>query len=453
MSGRRRKYSHFRIMRFRLQQFFNWQLHTSCRPPVSWALVIAGLLLLKAGSHKRGLTWILKGRRVAPVRRAEVAIKDVLERGEGGTWRAISGCALGTSSARSVAGRLLIVKVPAVRDGRVIERGALMLKFSETFVPVLDCVDERLLTKYFRVILEPSWVGYSLPEILAWSTVAPEKVVVLAPYKDDHEFLSRLGANLIPCALGPADWVNPNTFRPLKDVRKVYDCIYVANYKPSKRVDRYVRAVVRISQERPGFRAALVCAGFGSARDHIEDLLAWADSRARISVFRDIDQVELNRLFCQSKVNVLVSLREGANKGLAEGMFSGTPALLLAECACGNFRHITLATGKVVPDADLESGLKWFSDHYRDLDPRAWAERHIAPKESARRLSRVLRELELSEGGAWSRDIMPKTNEPELAYLEEKDQWLLREREGLLAVFARNSKQHAVDGWMSRIQR
>jgi hypothetical protein len=138
-------------------------------------------------------------------------------------------------------------------------------------------------------------------------------------------------------------------------------------------------------------------------------------------------------------VNVLLSLREGANKVLAEGMFAGTPALLIAENMGVNRRNINDQTGRIVPDGELEDALVWFSDNYHKYKPRHWAEMHISPIASTRALSSKLREIELSEGRIWTKDLMPKVNQPELGYLNPADNWLLEKRISLLHLFSRGA--------------
>jgi glycosyltransferase involved in cell wall biosynthesis len=433
-------YSWIIINRFRLRQAILFWLHTRGKTSIAHAFVLAGLALHHLGIRRRGLLWILKGRRAAQVPYAASAVHGPLRKGFASKKEVIG---LLDSSAQlkstDFVGRVLILKTPSILDGKVIEKGAIILKFSETLSPLYQLLDNRLLSKYFRIILEPSSVGYSSPELLVWQSLDPEHVIVLASYEDDFMFLNEICSNLIPVALGPADWVNPLTFFQRQDIAKIYDCIYVANFNPIKRVDRFVRAVARVCSNHPDYRAALVCASHGNAQREVMETLKWAADKADISYFPGVNQAGLNTLFNQAKVNVLLSLREGANKGLAEGLFAGTPALLIAECVCGNRRHITPETGLISRDGDLEETLVWFSDHYRQFDPRKWAELNISPLASTRVLSEALRELELTEGRIWTHDLLPKVNQPELGYLNDSDNWLLAERTTLLEVFSKGA--------------
>jgi glycosyltransferase involved in cell wall biosynthesis len=434
-------YSLWRVVRFRLRQTRVWWLHTVFKVPLSQTLFIASLVMKALGLRKAGLKYLLLGRRVAPSSRADAAIWRIVEHDQQGRSE-FEGLLVEAVKKPIHTDRILILKVPRIEGSEVVEKGALIVKFTETFAPLFNELDVRHLANYFRIILEPSWVGYSVPELLVWTQLRPEKVIVLAPYKSDFDSLLAGQSNLLPVTLGPADWVNPTRFAKLEGAEKVYDSIYVANFNPVKRVDRYLRAVVRVSQRRPEFRAALVCAGLGKETRYGHDILAtiaWAKRYANVDFFHSVDQRQLNALLNGAKVNVLVSLREGANKCLAEGLFAGTPALLIDECACGNHRHITFETGRSTPDRELEKMLIWFADHHAEFRPNVWAATNISPVASIHRLSQILRELEVAEGSAWTTELKPKMNQPELGYVDAGDDWLLSRREELLAAFAHNT--------------
>jgi glycosyltransferase involved in cell wall biosynthesis len=431
-------YSTWRVLRFRLRQTRVWWLHTVFKAPLSKTLGIASLVLRALGLRQPSLKYLLLGRRVAPSSRADAAIWRIVENDQQGRSE-FEGLLVEAVKKPIHTDRILVLKVPRIEGSEVVEKGALIVKFTETFAPLFNELDVRRLAKYFRIILEPSWVGYSVPELLIWTQLGPEKVIVLAPYQPDFDSLRAGQSNLFPVTLGPADWVNPARFTKREGTAKDYDAIYVANFNPIKRVDRYLRAVVRVSRHRPSYRAALVCAGLGKETPYGQDILAtiaWAKGHANLEFFHSVTQRQLNDLLNRAKVNVLVSLREGANKCLAEGLFAGTPALLIDECACGNHRHITAETGRAVADRELEDALIQFTDHDEAFRPREWAEKHISPIASTRELSRVVRELELAQGFQWTTDLIPKMNQPELAYVNPSDEWLLPWRAALLAAFA-----------------
>lgn len=432
--------------RFQFRQLVTMRLHTSLKKPLANFLVYAGILHKVLGNRKAGLNLILKARRVNEVCRATSIIRSIVHGSENSKSELYE--LLPEPSGRSIEhaeDRILILKLPIITHSDMVEKGAIIIKFTETFSLIYDLLNVPLLMKYFRIIMEPSWVGYSLPEILAWTRFDQEKVIVLAPYQDDYEFLTAIDTNLIPMTLGPADWVDPSKFFKIRNEEKYYDAIYLANYNPVKRVERYIQAVSRITRVRPGFRAALVLASHGYAKREILAILDRVKKYSKLSVFYDLDQTEINKLFNRSKVNILVSLREGANKGLAEGLFAGVPALLIKESAGGNYMHINDQTGRVVPDAELEDTLLWFCDNYKDFTPDSWAMSHISPMVSSKLLSEKLKEIELSEGRQWTSELMPKVNRPELTYLHPEHKWLLSKRQCLLQMFSNDADVKSIE--------
>lgn len=448
-------FSRVRVLRFRLRQAVIWWSQTTAARPLAACLALTGIALRRLGFRRRGLSLLLAGRRLARNGRADAAIRAVVAREQEGASELSA--MLGAPAkdwVKSCAGRILVLKVPRLADGQVLEKGALVIKFTETFGPAFQGLDVQRLARYFRIILEPSWVGYSLPAILAWTRLSPEKVVVMAPYQPDHDLLRAIDSNLVPVTVGPADWVNPTRFRKLEGVEKTYDAIYVANYNPMKRVDRYLRAVVRVSRSRPEYRAALLCAGVGKGEfgPVTQETIAWAKTRANLDFLRGGNQVMLNELFNRSKVNVLLSLREGMNKGLAEGLFAGTPALLLAESACGNHRHINPETGRVVPDRELEGALGWFSDHDAQFQPHRWAEANISPAASTANLSRELSLLEVAEGRDWTTDLWVKANQPEMKYLDPRNECWYTERTRLLEAFATQCPETMAESYLKKLE-
>ena len=146
--------------KFQLHQIAKMWLNTYLNKPFAYLLVYSGIVLRNFGERRLGLKLILKGRRVADVGLATKIIGSIIHQSaegktefdellENGYVRPIDGCS----------GRILILKLPVLSETNVIEKGAIIIKFSETFIPVYLFLNVRLLAKYFRVILEPSWVG------------------------------------------------------------------------------------------------------------------------------------------------------------------------------------------------------------------------------------------------------------------------------------------------------
>jgi glycosyltransferase involved in cell wall biosynthesis len=446
--------SWFIATRFMLRQSVIKGLYTDLKKPIANILFYSGIVL-RAFGVKRGLYLILKSRRVDDVARANSTIRHIIQQGEDGKSEfsqlfCYSPFLLGPLEGYER--RILILKLPVLQNGKVLEKGALIFKFNPTFIPMYLYLDADLLFKYFRLIFEPSWAGYSSEEILVWTEHRSEKIVVLSQDETDFEFLSEMDTNLIPVKLGAADWVNPETFYKIDVTEKKYDVIYLANFTSGKRVDRYIRAIVRISRIKSDYRAALVCAPPGFSQREVMATLGWAKNKAKITYFDAMPQSDLNKLLNQSKVNILLALKEGANKGLTEGLFSGTPAILISENIGVNRDSINENTGKIVPDYALEDTLIWFSEHYDEYKPEKWANEHISPTASTKILANKLKEIELENGRDWTVGLFPKVNEPELAYLHSKHDWLLSKRMELLTGFSKGADEKSIISFLEQLQ-
>jgi len=429
-------------------------IYTDLKKPIANILVYSGIGLRALGV-RRGLYLILKGRRVDEVACANSIIRHVIQQSEVDKSEFGKLFCYNPFPLRPLEfyqGRILILKLPVLRDTMVLEKGALIFKFSPTFFAMYTHLDIKLLSKYFRLIFEPSSSGYATEEILVWTTLKTEKIIVQTPEDLDFKFLSQLDKNLIPIKLGAADWVNTKVFHKVKDAKKDFDVVYIASFNPIKRVDRYIRAVVRINRIRKEFRAALVCAAPGFSRRETMATLDWARNKANITFFDGMPQSDLNILFNQSKVNILLSLREGANKALSEGLFSGTPSILLKENIGVNRDSINEYTGKIIPDDRLEEALIWFSDHYNEFQPEKWANNHISPTVSTEKLANMLKRIEKKEGRGWTVGLYPKVNQPELAYLDSKDDWLLNKRMDLLTMFSKGADEKGITSLLNRLQ-
>ncbi|WP_127560818.1 glycosyltransferase [Saccharospirillum alexandrii] len=437
-------YSRKIVYSFFFRQKSLFILHTKFALPVSQVLKLIAMLCLAIRKKRLGVTLLLKSARVSSNASTTNRVRKIVEADKllehessllVGMLPPLEGRGINDLSSRT-----LILKKPRIIDGELIEKGVLIVKFTETFSAFYQLIDADELSTFFNIILEPSWVGYALPEILVWTRLRVDnKVVVLSGYERDFSFIEELKSNLVPSTIGPADWVNPETFVPSDSNDKEFDCIYVANFDSAKRVDRFLQAVVNVTKLNDQFKPALVCASHGGNKKDILEIVKWAQSKSNLKFYSGMSQAELSRLVGSSKVNVLVSLREGANKGLAEGLWCDVPALLASECVCGNTRHINEDTGMIVSDSDLESALIRFSQSQQNFRPRKWVEANISPAMTSFKLSRMLEEMDRELALEWTKDLFVKTNSPELTYMDNSLLYLHKYKSVLLTKFARGT--------------
>jgi glycosyltransferase involved in cell wall biosynthesis len=317
------------------------------------------------------------------------------------------------------------------------ERGVIHIKFSETISALPKIVDIAKLSHYYRLVLEPSWTGLCDPGILQYGDLQRQSVV-MAPDPTDYEFISSLQGKLVPISLGPCDWVDPRVAEPYLAAEKRFDLVMNSNWAPWKRHHVLFDALSRMNAN---LRVALIGGPWnGGTLQRIADLARYYGLRDQVSVFQTISFPDVMRVVAASRCAVLMSLKEGANRSLAEAMFCNVPVLLLDEHVGGIRKNVVQETGVRVPEKDLVRGLATLIQSAATLNPRAWAERHISCTISSLRLNELVSRVAKSEGEDWTSDIAVRANSPESTYFSGTDEESLRAHNGALQQFLRKSR-------------
>jgi hypothetical protein len=314
----------------------------------------------------------------------------------------------------------IVLKAPRCEDGRVVERGVLLLKNTERLDTFRRCVAMAALLKRYTLILEPSWSGYANPKLLSFCVFRDHPIVVMSPCQADYEFLERLNSNLRPIAAGASDWVDPRVFRPLGRPEPRFDAVMIARWTLVKRHHLLFPALHHIAD--PSYRVALVASNTAGDTDR-HAILSMIDKyrlASQISVFEDLEAAGVNEILNQSKVNLLLSRQEGSNRSLFEGFFAGVPGLAFSNNIGIPLPHFTERTGRLIAEHELPGALLYFRDHWGEFDPRPWALANIAPEVTTAKLNLILRQLAQQRHEPWTRDIVCKCNRPELLYYPDE---------------------------------
>jgi glycosyltransferase involved in cell wall biosynthesis len=253
----------------------------------------------------------------------------------------------------------------------------------------------------------------------------------------DFSFIERFDERLVPLPFGASDWVDPDVFRPVGGTEKPFDAGYIGFWGAVKRHHALFRALRRL--QRPDFRVALIG---GAWEGTAEEVAALADSygvRGQLTFFERLAPSEVSEVIGQCKVSLLLSRKEGSNRGLFESMFAGTPALLLRENLGVRQSYVNAQTGRIVPERELPEALLWFRKHWQEYRPREWALEHISPLATTRKLNDYLRRSAASLGEPWTTDCVPKTNRPEVTYLHAGDRDRMPTVRDVMATYRRSA--------------
>lgn len=287
------------------------------------------------------------------------------------------------------------------------EKGVALVMFNDAFEKLRYQFDIARLLEDYYLVLEPSCSGYCIPEILQFIRYQDSPVIVQSSEYRDFDFLNRLQANFIPVEYGASDWNDDRVFIDL-EMEKIYDCCYVAMWNDVKRHHALFRAVAKIGD--PNYKVALAGASWNLSTQDIRDLAAYYGVEDNIVILEGYRHPRIREVYNQSKVQVLMSIREGSNKTIFEGFFCNVPGILLANNLGVNKSYINEETGKLVDERDLAKTLIWFREHYREFKPRRWAMDNISCKVTTAKLEKLLAETARSRGEKWTTPIAIKVN-------------------------------------------
>jgi glycosyltransferase involved in cell wall biosynthesis len=385
-----------------------------------------GRVLAAVGDSARALSLISRAHRMSRAQRVrercEALLKDLLP-------VAHELDVVGTDPIeRHFGKRILVLKAPS--EG---ERGVLFVMFSELFAAIAEQMDVTRLLKDYTLVFEPSWSGYFDRDLLFY-TQFEDPIFVLSGERGDFQFLERLGSNLIPVPLAPCDWVDPSIAEPYLDCEKAFDVVMNSHWGPSKRHHVLFRALATLGGE---LSVALIGGSWeGGTREDVEAVARHFGVRDQLEFFERIPFERVMEVTCSARCSVLLSLKEGSNRALAESMFCDVPVVLLEDHVGGIHKNIVPETGVVAAEKDLAETLVRVARGAQNFQPRAWALANASCLESGAKLNEVLRLSAIDRGLQWTRDIAHHANSPDATYLDVADAQRLDDaNRGLRAYF------------------
>ncbi len=299
------------------------------------------------------------------------------------------------------------------------EKGVIIMKFNDTFTALRRVVDMDSLLADYTLCLELSYYGCCNPQILQFMRYRDHHVVVGAVQELERAYLHRLTGNLVRADYNSSTWVDERLFTPMS-LPKEYDCIVVAMWDDIKRHYLLFEAIAELND--PTYRACVVGFTLHEPRERIDELIDYYGIRQNVIIFERQKQPQVNILLNKSKVNLLLSFKEGGNKSIIEGFFADVPGIVLSEHIGIDLDWINDQTGRLVDKRRLAESLQWFRTDYARFHPRKWALEHISCAASTAKLESTLREIAKREGRPWTRPLAVKINVPECDYYDPAGQ-------------------------------
>jgi glycosyltransferase involved in cell wall biosynthesis len=308
-------------------------------------------------------------------------------------------------------------------DERTGEKGVLYLQYTESIESFVAMFDICRLANRYTLVIEPSWWGYQDQGFLL--LVGKElDVVVEAQDEPDYDYIRSLQCNLKPVRLGAGDWVDPTTFTPGPRASKQFDFVMVANWSPVKRHRLFFRALAAAGLHSA--RVALI--GYpwqGRSKADIERLAARA-GLSGVTIFEKVSRTTVAEVVRSSRVGVMLSKREGANRGVYEYLFSDVPVIVSRSNRGVNKSHINEETGCLASDEELPEALVKTLELREHFSPREWALKNTGCNNAWQLLNHFLAEATARRGEAFDRPIARIRSAPNARYVTEQDRLALQ---------------------------
>jgi glycosyltransferase involved in cell wall biosynthesis len=293
--------------------------------------------------------------------------------------------------------------------------------FTEMIRLLYSSMNLPKLLQDYTLVFEPSWSGYCSPDFLRF-TQFTEEIFVLSAEENDFAFLQRLGSNLIPIGLGPCDWVDPRVATPYLANPKEFDIVMNSNWAAWKRHHVLFRMLARADQR---YKVVLIGGGWGGkTSSDIETLADFYGVREQLMILERLPYEKVMDVTCRSKVSILLSLKEGSNRAIAESLFCNVPVVVLSSHVGGIRKNIVPQTGVLTEERHLESAINRLLSS--DIRPRDWAMENVSCFKSSDKLNALLREQSLQRRRPWTQGIAGRSNSPESKYICDADEEHLR---------------------------
>lgn len=310
----------------------------------------------------------------------------------------------------------LIVLKPYINRN---EKGVLFVQYDEGVKKFAALFDIRKLAEYYRFVIEPSTSGYQNSMFFLCYGL-PTEVIFEAQYEPDYQYIDSLKNNFSPIRLGAGDWAHPDLFSDGSQVKKKYDFVMIANWLKWKRHQLFfsILATLRDTVKK------VAVIGYpidGRSLEDVQAECAACGVTDMVDFFERIPSDQVRTIIQRSKLGILLSKEEGANRGIYECFFSNVPVVLTSLNRGVNRDHLNEQTGMLASDEELPEVLSEFLKSYKEFSPRDWALENTGYLNSNKKLNEYIKKLAFAAGEVWSQDLFAKHNYPHARFASFED--------------------------------
>jgi glycosyltransferase involved in cell wall biosynthesis len=299
-----------------------------------------------------------------------------------------------------------VLVIKAAQPG---ERGVLIVDYSNHFPLFAGFFDLQAIANRYTIVLEPSWAGTCTPDILLYSRIAQD-VHVQTTEPRDRDFLATLGRNLKVVPIAANWWVDPGS-APVPDSTRDIDVIMVAAWADIKRHWRVFKALGRLRTQGHRLKIMLIGYKYDRTKEEIASLAAHYGIGDQIEMLELIPPDAVPPLLARSKIHVLWSRRECANRAIIEAMIANVPVIVRDGLTFGfPYPYINERTGRFVRENELPAAILDMlatRDHYA---PRQWILENMTCQKATAVLEQHLKQSAAAAGEPWSQGLAVKTS-------------------------------------------
>ena len=156
---------------------------------------------------------------------------------------------------------------------------------------------------------------------------------------------------------------------------------------------------------------ALVGYRADKTRAEIEQEARYFGVSDQVEVYEGIPLGDVARLFARSKVHVLWSRKEGANRAVIESLFADVPVVVRRGLSYGyHYPYINEQTGTFAGEEDLGDVLLDMIENRQKYRPRDWAMENMTCQRATAILEDAVRATALQSGEPWTTGLTVKTS-------------------------------------------
>lgn len=265
----------------------------------------------------------------------------------------------------------IVLKSPTIE-----EKGLILIAYNYAFPTFALLFDLNKLSAKYHFVLEPSTARYFMPEILMFKPLSTQ-VYIETPEPRDEQFINRFFNNFTNIPIAANWWIDDRIFKPAPEADKDFDIIMVSSWLKLKRHKFLFKVISDLKKE--GHLLSCVLVGYPIDLNK-EDISKMAESLGvleQITIYEKLDQKAVAKLYQRSRLNLLLSRREGFNRSIIEGFNCNIPCLIRKNFNFGHlYDYINEQTGGYFEDRTLRWDILNTLNNLKQYSPRRWIVEH-----------------------------------------------------------------------------